>query len=135
VNESPRVVAVEILGQQYPIRSTLAESYVADLAAYVDEKIRSAADVTPTTDTVRLVVLAALNIADECFHALDRNRNGPARAPAGRGAGFRGPDPSALVPAFVAPRLRRGRPTDIVSPDPSSSAPTLLRQFRLLASP
>ncbi len=76
MKESPRVVAVEILGQQYPIRSTLAESYVADLAAYVDEKIRSAADVTPTTDTVRLVVLAALNIADECFHALDGNRNG-----------------------------------------------------------
>jgi cell division protein ZapA len=76
VNESARVVAVEILGQQYPIRSTLPESYVADLAAYVDEKIRSAADVTPTTDTVRLVVLAALNIADECFHALDADRDG-----------------------------------------------------------
>ena len=71
-----RIVAVEILGQQYPIRSTLAEAYVADLAAYVDEKIRSAADVTPTTDTIRLVVLAALNIADECFHALDSDRNG-----------------------------------------------------------
>ena len=52
MKDSARVVAVEILGQQYPIRSTLAESYVADLAAYVDEKIRSAADVTPTTDTV-----------------------------------------------------------------------------------
>lgn len=76
MNQSARVVAVEILGQQYPIRSTLAESYVADLAAYVDEKIRSAADVTPTTDTVRLVVLAALNIADECFHALDNDRGG-----------------------------------------------------------
>jgi cell division protein ZapA len=76
VNQSARVVAVEILGQQYPIRSTLAESYVADLAAYVDEKIRSAADVTPTTDTVRLVVLAALNIADECFHAVDDDRHG-----------------------------------------------------------
>ena len=75
MKESPRVVAVEILGQQYPIRSTLAESYVADLAAYVDEKIRSAADVTPTTDTVRLVVLAALNIADDCFHTLDRDKS------------------------------------------------------------
>jgi cell division protein ZapA len=79
VNQTARVVAVEILGQQYPIRSTLPESYVADLAAYVDEKIRSAADVTPTTDTVRLVVLAALNIADECFHALDADRNGRAQ--------------------------------------------------------
>jgi cell division protein ZapA len=79
VNESARVVAVEILGQQYPIRSTLPQSYVADLAAYVDEKIRSAADITPTTDTVRLVVLAALNIADECFHALDADREGRAQ--------------------------------------------------------
>ena len=69
MKDSPRVVAVEILGQQYPIRSTLAESYVADLAAYVDEKIGSAADVTATTDTVRLVVLAALNIADDLFRA------------------------------------------------------------------
>lgn len=68
MNQSERVVAVEILGQQYPIRSTLDEAYVAELAAYVDEKIRSAADVTTTTDSVRLVVLAALNIADECFH-------------------------------------------------------------------
>jgi cell division protein ZapA len=69
VNPSARVVSVEILGQQYPIRSTLSESYVAHLAAYVDEKIRSAAGLAPTTDTVRLVVLAALNIADERFHA------------------------------------------------------------------
>jgi cell division protein ZapA (FtsZ GTPase activity inhibitor) len=76
VNQSARVVAVEILGPRYPIRSTLAESYLADLAAYVDEKIRSAAEITPTTDTVRLVVLASLNIADECFRAADADRDG-----------------------------------------------------------
>jgi cell division protein ZapA len=69
VNPSARVVSVEILGQHYSIRSTLSEAYVAHLAAYVDQKIRSASDVAPTTDTVRLVVLAALNIADERFHA------------------------------------------------------------------
>jgi cell division protein ZapA len=69
VSHSARVISVEILGQQYPIRSTLSAEYVAELAAYVDEKIRSAADITPTTDSVRLVVLAALNIADERFHA------------------------------------------------------------------
>ena len=72
--ELPRVVSVEILGQQYPIRSPLDARYVADLAAYVDEKIRSTADITPTTDTVRLAVLAALNIADEYFHARDGDR-------------------------------------------------------------
>jgi cell division protein ZapA len=74
MSDSPRVVSVEILGQQYPIRSPLDASYVADLAAYVDEQIRSTADITPTTDTVRLAVLAALNIADEYFHARDSER-------------------------------------------------------------
>jgi cell division protein ZapA len=74
MSEPPRVVSVEILGQQYPIRSPLDETYVADLAAFVDEKIRSTADITPTTDTVRLAVLAALNIADEYFHVRDGER-------------------------------------------------------------
>jgi cell division protein ZapA len=71
VAEPARVITVEILGQLYPIRSTLEPRYVAELAAYVDEKIRSTADLTPTTDTVRLAVLAAMNIADECFHVRD----------------------------------------------------------------
>lgn len=75
MNPSARVVSVEILGQHYSIRSTLSEAYVAHLAAYVDQKIRSAADVAPTTDTIRLVVLAALNIADERFHAQADEQN------------------------------------------------------------
>jgi cell division protein ZapA len=61
------VVPVEIHGQRYPIRSTLEPEYVARLAAYVDEKIRIAAESTRTGDSLRLAVLAALNIADELF--------------------------------------------------------------------
>jgi cell division protein ZapA len=41
--------------------------YVHDLAGYVDEKMRAAADSTPSGDSLRLAVLAALNIADELF--------------------------------------------------------------------
>jgi cell division protein ZapA len=62
-----QVVSVEIRGQRYPIRSTLDAQYVAGLALYVDEKIRAANESTPSGDTVRLAVLAALNIADELF--------------------------------------------------------------------
>ena len=60
-----RVVTVEIHGQQYPIRSGLDPAYVAELAAYVDEKMRLAARESPAGDTLKLAVLAALNIADE----------------------------------------------------------------------
>ena len=63
------VVTVEIAGQRYPIRSGLDERYVAELAAYVDQKMRVATDATPTTDMLGLAVLVALNIADELFRA------------------------------------------------------------------
>jgi cell division protein ZapA len=66
-----RVIPVEINGQRYPIRSTLDPEYVARLAGYVDEKMRAAADSTPTGDSLRLAVLAALNIADELFRCRD----------------------------------------------------------------
>ena len=42
-----RVVTVEIHGQRYPIRSALDAAYVAELAAYVDEKMRLAARESP----------------------------------------------------------------------------------------
>lgn len=71
MTDSGRVIPVEIHGQRYPIRSTLDPEYVARLAAYVDEKLRAAAEATPTSDSVRLAVLTALNIADELFRCRD----------------------------------------------------------------
>ena len=75
MNHEGRVVPVEIQGQRYPIRSTLDPEYVARLALYVDEKMRAAADATPTGDSLRLAVLAALNIADELFRCRDANQS------------------------------------------------------------
>jgi cell division protein ZapA len=69
-----RVIPVEIQGQRYPIRSTLDPEYVAQLAAYVDEKMRAASASTPTGDALRLAVLAALNVADELFRCRDAAR-------------------------------------------------------------
>ncbi|MGE0449195.1 MAG: cell division protein ZapA [Vicinamibacterales bacterium] len=69
-----RVITVEIHGQRYPIRSSLDHDYVLRLAAYVDEKISAAADATPTGDSLRLAVLAALNIADELFRVREATR-------------------------------------------------------------
>ncbi len=62
-----KVIPVEIAGQRYPIRSSLEPEYVARLAQYVDEKMRAAAESTPTGDSLRLAVITALNIADELF--------------------------------------------------------------------
>lgn len=62
-----RVVSVEIHGLRYPIRSVLDPAYVAHLAAYVDAKIQAAAEESPTSESVKVAVVAALNIADEYF--------------------------------------------------------------------
>jgi cell division protein ZapA len=74
MTEPGRVVSVEIQGQRYPVRSGLDPEYVVRLAAYVDERVRAAADSTPSGDTVRVLVLAALNIADELFRCRDANQ-------------------------------------------------------------
>jgi cell division protein ZapA len=67
-----KVVTVEVGGQQYPIRSALDPRYVAELAAYVDEKMRAASDSAPASDMLGLAVLVALNIADEYFRVRDQ---------------------------------------------------------------
>ena len=64
-----RVITVDIAGQRYPIRSSLDASYVTELAAYIDRKMRLASDAAPTSDVLGLAILVALNIADELFRA------------------------------------------------------------------
>src|SRR5579871_3041404 len=67
-------VRVEIFDQAYNLRGSDPE-YILKLAEYVDAKIRAVAEATNTIDTVRLAVLAALNIADE-YHLLKKKQDG-----------------------------------------------------------
>jgi cell division protein ZapA len=73
-----RVVTVEIQGQRYPVRSDLDAAYVADLAAYVDAKMRLASAESSAADSLRIAVIAALNIADELFRAREEPAGHPA---------------------------------------------------------
>jgi len=66
-------VRVEIFDQAYNLRGSDPE-YILNLAEYVDAKMRAVAEATNTIDTVRLAVLAALNIADE-YHLLKRRQD------------------------------------------------------------
>ena len=74
MKDEGRLVTVEINGARYPIRSQLDAAYVADLAAYVEHKMQLAARESPVGDTLKIAVLAALNIADECFRARQEGR-------------------------------------------------------------
>ena len=63
-------VRVEIFDQVYNLRGSDPD-YIQQLAEYVDGKMRAVSEQTATVDSVRLAVLAALNIADE-YHMLKR---------------------------------------------------------------
>lgn len=66
-------VRVEIFDQAYNLCGSDPQ-YILKLAEYVDAKMRAVAEQTRTVDTVRVAVLAALNIADE-YHLLKRSQD------------------------------------------------------------
>ena len=66
---SHRVVQIDVQGQHYAVRSELDPQYLAELAAYVDQKMCMAANELSSADSLRVAVIAALNLADELFRA------------------------------------------------------------------
>jgi cell division protein ZapA len=57
-------IRVEIYDQSYNLRGSDPE-YIQKLADFVDAKMRAVAEHTSTVDSLRVAVLAALNITDE----------------------------------------------------------------------
>jgi cell division protein ZapA len=67
-------IAVEIYDQIYHLRGT-DPAYIERLASIVDAKMRAVSAHGNTVDSLRVAVLAALNIADELCCARDRSDN------------------------------------------------------------
>ncbi len=65
---SGEYVTVEIYDQIYHLSGQDPE-HIRELAAYVDTKMRSVASHGKTADSLRVAVLAALNLADELSQA------------------------------------------------------------------
>jgi cell division protein ZapA len=63
--DKDNLVHVEIFGQAYAVRGGDEPGYVEKLAAYVDEQMKEVARSSGAVDSLRIAVLAALNIADE----------------------------------------------------------------------
>ncbi|HXQ25486.1 MAG TPA: cell division protein ZapA [Candidatus Acidoferrales bacterium] len=73
---------IEIYDQSYNVNSAgQNEEQLKELAAYVDGKMREVAQATRMVDSVKVAVLAALNIADELFtlRARQQEIDGPLR--------------------------------------------------------
>ena len=58
-------ISVEIFGQTYSVRGEGDPDYLAELARFVDTRMREVAAQVATVDPMKIAILAALNIADE----------------------------------------------------------------------
>ena len=63
---------IEIYDQSYNVSAEQDEAYLKELARFVDGRMRAVADATRTVDSLKVAVLAALNIADELFSLRER---------------------------------------------------------------
>jgi len=74
-------VKIEIYDQAYNVNADQNEQYLQELAAYVDGKMREIASATRMVDSLKVAVLASLNIADELFTLRGRQQeiDGPLR--------------------------------------------------------
>jgi cell division protein ZapA len=72
---------IEIYDQLYNVNGEQNEEYLKELAAYVDAKMRTIAESTHMVDSLKVAVLAALNIADEMFTTRQKQQEieGPLR--------------------------------------------------------
>jgi cell division protein ZapA len=74
-HDSPRdgnPTRVNIFGRTYNLRGHSDPVYLEELASLVDGKMREVAEVTGTADTLKVAILASLNIADDYLQASRR---------------------------------------------------------------
>jgi len=71
MNEDGGVLKINIYGTEYPIKSGpgTETEYIIRVAEYVDQKMREVDQSTGAKSSLKVAILAALNIADELFQA------------------------------------------------------------------
>jgi cell division protein ZapA len=65
--DKANLVHVQIFGQTYAVKAGADAGYVEELAAHVDAQMQEVGRAAGAVDSLRVAVLAALNIADEAF--------------------------------------------------------------------
>jgi len=85
MSDKPNLVHVQIFGQTYSVKAGAEAGYVEELAAHVDAQMQEVSRAAGAVDSLRVAVLAALNIADECARLRADLREADGRA-SGRAA-------------------------------------------------
>ena len=123
---------IEIYDQLYNVNGEQNEEYLKELAAYVDGKMRTIAESTHMVDSLKVAVLAALNIADEMFTTRQKQQEieGPAAQARGkmRGDGREGAGDVELIAGSDS----RGHPRSATYSYRAASSSMIVDRFPLI---
>ncbi len=69
MNQENQILKIKIYGTEYPIKSAseTETEYILTVADYVDQKMREIDQNTQAKSSLKVAILAALNITDELF--------------------------------------------------------------------
>ena len=74
MDDRPESIRVNIYGREYSIRGDGDPGYIAEIAHFVDMKMRQMTDNITMASTAKVAILTALNIADELFQKGQQSR-------------------------------------------------------------
>lgn len=74
-NDEGNVLKVSIYGTEYPIKGATDTEYIRQVAEYVDSKMRDIDQSTSVKSSLKVAILAAINIADELFREREEKRD------------------------------------------------------------
>jgi cell division protein ZapA len=66
-DDNDTAVRVTILGQEYPIRADADAEYIREIAAFLDDRLRTIYQAEPSRPLLKIAILTALNLSDELF--------------------------------------------------------------------
>ena len=101
--------AVTIFGRTYHLRGASDSDYLTELAEFVDGKMREVTEETDTADTLKVSILASLNIADDYLRASRGGPQSPSRTTEKRLAKMVAGIDEALADTGTSPSSRRRR--------------------------
>ncbi len=67
MEKSDNLVKVDIYGKEYTVKGDADKAYIESVAEYVDSKMKEVDANIPFESSLRVAILAAMNITDELF--------------------------------------------------------------------
>lgn len=74
-NSNGNAIKLTIYGTEYPIKGDTDVDYIKEVAGYVDKKMHEVERNTSAKSSLKVAILAALNIADELFRERSEKEN------------------------------------------------------------